>query len=99
MFDRAHLISLKGVVTNYELANPHVKIYVDGKNNKGIERKWTIKTREGPTVLAKAGWTNDTIKAGEQLTFVGYTAKNGSESMRLQKIVMSNCLDLHPDSE
>jgi hypothetical protein len=99
MFDRAHPISLKGVVSNYEWANPHVMIYVDGKDDKGIERKWTIETRGGPNVLAKAGWTKDTIKAGDQLTFVGYPAKNGSESMRLQKIVMSNGMELYPGSE
>jgi hypothetical protein len=50
-------------------------------------------------VLAKAGWTKSTIKAGKQITFVGHPNKNGSSNMRLQKIVFANGMKLYPGSD
>ena len=98
MFDWGHPISLKGTVTSYQFENPHVMIYIDTKDDKGAVQKWTIETRGGVRVLAKVGWTKDTIKTGDQLIFVGYPNKDRSPGMRLQKIVMSNGMELSPGS-
>jgi len=99
MYDRTHVINVKGTVTAFDWANPHVMIYVDVKNDKGELQKWSIETRGGPNVLSKAGWTKDTIKVGELITLVGYPNKNGSANMRLQKIIFSNGMELYPGSD
>jgi hypothetical protein len=99
MFDMGHLISVKGTVIDFQWANPHVMIYANGKDDKDGVQKWTIECRGGPNVVAKAGWTKDTIKRGDQLTFVGHPAKDGSDSMRLQKVVLSNGMELYPGSD
>jgi len=99
MYDPARLINVKGTVTAYEWANPHVMIYADVLDGKGDLQKWSIETRGGPKVLAKSGWTKDTIKIGEQITFVGYPNKNGSPNMRLQKVVFSSAMELYPGSD
>jgi hypothetical protein len=99
MYDRTRLINVKGAVTAFDWANPHVMIYADVKNDKGELQKWSIETRGGPNVLSKAGWTKDTIKVGELITLVGYPNKNGSANMRLQKIIFSNGMELYPGSD
>ena len=99
MYDRARLISLKGTVTAFDWSNPHVMIYVDSSDGNGVLQKWSIETRGGPNVLAKAGWTKDTIKIGEQITLVGYPNKNGSPNMRLQKVIFTNGMELYPGSD
>jgi uncharacterized protein DUF6152 len=99
MYDRAHVVSVKGVVTTYDWANPHVMIYAEVMEEKGIIQKWSVETRGGPNVLSKAGWTKGTIKVGEQITLVGYPNKNGSTNMRLQKVVFANGMELYPGSD
>ncbi len=99
MYDRNRVVSVKGSVTAYDWANPHVMIYAQVVDPNGVIQKWSVETRGGPNVLSKAGWTKDTIKLGEQVTLVGYPNKNGSTNMRLQKVVFSNGMELYPGSE
>jgi len=83
MYDMAHLTNLKDTITAYDWANPHVMIFADATDSKGDIQKWSIETCGNPNVLAKAGWTKDTIKVGEQITFFGHPDKNGSPYVRL----------------
>ena len=99
MYDMAHVTSVKGTVTSFDWANPHVMIYADAVDAKGIVQKWSVETRGGPNVLTKAGWTKSTIKVGEQITLVGHPNKNGSPNMRLQKVVFDNGMELYPGSD
>jgi hypothetical protein len=97
MFDMEHLITVKGTVTNFDWSNPHAMIYADVKDEKGDLQKWAIETRGGPAVLTRAGWTKDTIKSGDQVTLVGHPAKNGTNNMRLAKVVLANGQELNPE--
>ena len=97
MFDMEHSVSVKGAVTDFEWANPHVMIYANVKDSQGNARKWAIELRGSPNVETKAGWTKETIKPGDKLTFVGHPAKNGSDNMRLEKVVLPNGMELYPD--
>jgi len=99
MYDRTRVVSVKGAVAAYDWANPHVMIYAQVVDAKGLIQKWSVETRGGPNVLSKAGWTKDTIKVGEQITLVGYPNKDGSTNMRLRKVVFSNGMELYPGSE
>ncbi|HVA94508.1 MAG TPA: DUF6152 family protein [Candidatus Dormibacteraeota bacterium] len=96
MFDMNHLISVKGTVTAFDWENPHVMIYADAASAQGNTQKWSIELRGGPHVLAKAGWSKDTIRVGDQITFVGHPNKKGLFNMRLQKVVFSNGMQLFP---
>src|SRR6202022_4324158 len=82
MFDMEHLITVKGTVTSFEWINQHSMIYADAKDDKGGVQKWAIETRGGPNALSRAGWTKDTLKPGDEVTFTGHPAKNGTSNMR-----------------
>jgi Family of unknown function (DUF6152) len=97
MYDMEREITVKGIVTNFEWSNPHVLIYADVRDEKGNAQKWIIETRGGPNALARAGWNKDTLKAGDQVTLIGHPARDGSNNMRLAKIVLPNGQELDPN--
>jgi hypothetical protein len=98
MFDMEHLITVKGTVTSFEWINPHSMIYADVKDDKGNVQKWAIETRGGPNALSRAGWTKDTLKPGDEVTFTGHPAKNGTSNMRLTKVTLANGKEMEPES-
>jgi uncharacterized protein DUF6152 len=98
MFDMVRLITVKGTVTSFEWVNPHSMIYADVKDEKGNVQKWVIETRGGPNALTRAGWTKDTVKPGDEVTFTGHPAKNGTNNMRLAKVVLASGKELEPEA-
>jgi len=97
MFDMTTLVTKAGTVTDFEFINPHGMIYFDVKDENGNIVKWSAETRGGPGVLVRAGWTKDTLKAGDRITFVGHPAKNGSNNMRLAKVIFPDRRELSSD--
>lgn len=97
MFDMKQLITVKGTVTSFEWANPHPMIYAEVKDDKGNIQKWAVEIRGGPSVLTRAGWNRDSLKPGDQVTLIGHPAKNGTNSMRLAKVVLASGQELDPD--
>jgi len=82
-------ITVKGTVTDYTWANPHVMIGLDVKDANGRIEKWNV---GGPstTRMAGNGWDKTTLKMGDVITGIGYRFTDGSNILRLQKIVMAN---------
>jgi hypothetical protein len=97
MFDMTKLVTTAGTVTDFEFINPHGMIYFDARDEEGNITKWSAETRGGPNVLARLGWTKDTLKPGDQITFVGHPAKNGSRNMRLAKVIFPDGKELTSD--
>jgi Family of unknown function (DUF6152) len=95
-YDMTKLATIKGTVTDFEFINPHIEIYFDVRDDKGGVEKWTAEANS-PNVLARRGWNRNTLKPGDQITAIGYRAKNGSNVMRLYKIVMPNSKELDLD--
>jgi hypothetical protein len=93
-YDTEKIVSVKGVVTDFEFVNPHVQISLDVKNDKGEIEKWVGEARS-PAMLARyGGWDRNTLKTGDVITFYGHRTKNGTNFMRLDKIVMSDGKEL-----
>jgi len=83
--------SITGIVTEFEFINPHAIIHLDAKDDKGKVVSWQGElTSPNHLVRAGVGWTKDTLKPGDQITIVGLVAKNGSPSMRVQKVLRAN---------
>jgi len=91
--DRSKEITVKGTVTAYNWSNPHVMIDLDVKEDTGKVEKWNV---GGPSTgrMEGNGWDRNTLKAGDVLTASGYRFSDGSNILRLQKIVMSNGKEL-----
>ena len=87
--DRTQAITVKGTVTEFDWSNPHVQILLDAKDDNGKLEKWTA---GGPSTarMAGSGWSKNTLKPGDVITAVGHRATDGSNLLRVQKVVLSN---------
>jgi len=89
-YDMDKEVSVKGTVTNCQFINPHVLISMDVKNDKGEIEKWVNEARS-PSMLVRVGnWEKTTLKPGDVITAFGFRAKNGSNVLRLKKIVTAD---------
>jgi hypothetical protein len=77
-YDSKKVIELKGVVTRFEWLNPHVRFYVDVKDDKGNVTNWDLELMS-PNTLTRAGWTRHALKVGDAVTVTAYLAKDGSK--------------------
>jgi hypothetical protein len=85
-YDEKRPRTVKGTVTEFMWASPHSKIFLDAKDANGSVVHWSIETLS-PGKLARAGWTKDAVKPGDQVTVTFSPAKNGSATGFLQKVV------------
>jgi Family of unknown function (DUF6152) len=92
-FDMSRSVTVKGTVTGFDWTNPHSYIYLDVKNEKGAVEEWRIELG-APGMLARAGWSRDTLKSGDVITAIGNPAKDGKPLMHLSKIVFANGQEL-----
>jgi hypothetical protein len=87
--DQSKEITVKGTVTGYNWANPHVMIGLDVADDGGKVVKWNV---GGPSTarMAGNGWDRNTLKGGEVITASGFKFTDGSNILRLEKIVMAD---------
>ena len=89
-YDMANVVTWHGTVTDFLFVNPHALLDFTRKNDQGKIEEWQGELQT-PNMLSRRGhWTKDTVKAGDQITVVGCPARNGSKTMFLRKVVLSN---------
>ena len=76
-YDTTTPVTIRGTVTKFVWANPHVRIFLDVKDDKGNITHWSTETYS-PGKLVKIGWTKNSIKPGDQVAITCYPAKDGS---------------------
>lgn len=68
--DMDDLRMYKGVVVKYGWTMPHVYLKVNGQNDKGEIVEYSIEMQHPPAMKA-LGWSRDTWKPGDQITWYG----------------------------
>lgn len=75
-FDAEQPIEVKGVVTKFELVNPHSWLYLDVKQPDGTVVNWGFEFG-APFNLKEKGITKKTLTPDTEITIQGFKAKNG----------------------
>jgi len=75
-YDSTKTVAVKGTVTEYVWANPHVLLMVDAKDNSGNTVHWTIEA-QNPLSQTGVGWSKNTFKPGDEVIVEIIPAKNG----------------------
>ena len=88
-FDANKPVTLHGTITKLEWINPHSWLHVNVKNNDGTTTEWMIEGAT-PNTLLRRGFTRDTIKAGTEITVVGYQAKNGAPRANGRDLILAD---------
>jgi hypothetical protein len=79
-------VTIKGTVTQFRWANPHVSVFIDVKDENGKVVNWAL---EGSGIAAylEKGYSRNTLKAGMEVTAVLYPSKiKGQPSGVIAKI-------------
>jgi hypothetical protein len=81
-------ITLKGTVTEFRWANPHVSVFMDVKDANGKVMNWSM---EGNSIVgyARQGFSRNTLKAGMEVTALVYPSKiKGNPAAVIAKITL-----------
>jgi hypothetical protein len=92
-YDETIVTSIKGTVSAFEFVNPHAQITFEVKTDKGNVQEW-IGQGTSPNLLAREGWNRKTIKPGDQITATGHPARNRTNLIRIEKIVLPDGREL-----
>jgi len=76
MFDTSKVVTFEGVVTKWELTNPHSWLHVEVKGKDGKTVVWGFEA-EGPSTLARSGIKPSDFKVGTKLTISGNPMRDG----------------------
>jgi uncharacterized protein DUF6152 len=85
-FDDHKPVTLNGIVTLVDWRNPHVHVFMNVPDAKGIVN-WAIEV-EGPIDLQRSGWSRDTLRPGDKIRVDGISARNGSHQAWGNSIVV-----------
>ena len=88
-YDATKPITLKGAVTKIEWTNPHARLYMDVKDDKGTVTNWNLELAS-PNVLTRQGWTRKSLEVGDQITVEGSLAKDGSKMANARIVTLGN---------
>lgn len=76
-FNEKAPLKLQGVVTKWELVNPHSWIHLDVKGPDGKVTPWMIEGGS-PNALFRNGFTKESLPEGTEIIVEGYQAKDGA---------------------
>ena len=88
-FDAQKPVTMKGIVTKIDWANPHVWFYINVKTESGLIENWGFEMG-GPNSLRNSGWTRETMKIGDEVIVEGSLAKNGSHNVNAKNVTMAS---------
>jgi hypothetical protein len=73
-YDVKKPVTVKGVVTKIEWTNPHIHVYLDSKDDKGVVTPWNFEMAS-PLALERGGWSRRSLPIGSEVTIGGYGGK------------------------
>ena len=92
-YDETKLATIMGTVSAFQFSNPHAQLFLNVKDNKGKIEMW-VGEGTSPNMLVREGWDRKTVKPGDMITATGHPARDGSNNMRIEKIVLPNGREL-----
>jgi hypothetical protein len=95
LYDLSKEISLEGVVTEYDLGNPHLRIYFD-VDNDGTPEKWMAEGGSR-TVLARKGWDGSEVAPGDKIRVRGHPTRDGSKVVHLEFLTLPDGTELYAE--
>jgi Family of unknown function (DUF6152) len=88
MFDASKTITNKGVVQQVQWTNPHVWVRISVKESgKSVTYGYEA---AAIAVLKRAGWSKDSVKAGDVVTVVGHPYKDGRVGGSIDHLILAD---------
>lgn len=74
------VITVQGVVTKWQLINPHARIYFDVTSADGKVESWMAEGNAAG-ILKRRGFGKETLKAGDKITITGSPSREGKNML------------------
>jgi hypothetical protein len=88
MFEPTKTLTLTGTIKTFQWTNPHVIVWVLVQpEGGGAAQEWSLETTS-PGVLTRAGWTRQSLKAGDRVTVVFSPLRDGSRGGGLNSVTL-----------
>jgi hypothetical protein len=84
VFDADKPITVKGVITQIRLENPHSWFFLDVKETNGKIEKWAFEAGT-PSGMIRNGFKPGVIKAGVEVTIKGIRARDMTQNMGMMR--------------
>jgi uncharacterized protein DUF6152 len=101
-YDANTRVTLTGTVTKVEWTNPHVRFYLDVKDERGTVANWELTMGSATGLMRRGGWSKTLLKAGDTVTVNGYLARDGSHLANARLVTLSDGRQMYtgapPDS-
>ena len=88
-YEVTKVITITGVVKDFEWVNPHTWLHVVVDDGKGGKVEWACEGR-APGVLLRAGWSRSILKADEKVTVDMSPAKDGSKVSIIARVTKAD---------
>ena len=88
-YEVTKVITVTGVVKEFEWVNPHTWLHVEVDDGKGGKVVWECEGR-APGVLGRAGWSRTILKPGETVTVDMSPAKDGSKTSIIARVTKAD---------
>ena len=88
-YDAKKPATLTGTVTRVEWTNPHVRFYIDVKDQAGVVTHWEF-TMGAVNGLLRRGWTMKMLTPGDSVRVDGYLARDGSHLANARIVTLSD---------
>ena len=88
-YDVKQPVTLRGTVTRVEWTNPHVRFYMNVKNDSGAVTAWEL-TMGAVNGLLRRGWRMTMLKPEDEVTVDGYLARDGSKLANARVVTLSD---------
>jgi len=86
LYDLTREITVEGVVTEYQLGNPHMRIYLNVEKDGKIEQ-W-LAEGGSRTKLMRAGWTAADVEPGDTVVVRAHPARDGSNLVHMEYLTL-----------
>ena len=83
------LVTVAGTVNEFSFRNPHGLLMLTAKGADGKPAEWKIETNS-PNILRRRGWSETSIKPGDEVKVEGYPARDGSNFMRVYRVIYAD---------
>src|SRR5260370_40003189 len=93
VLDTKKMLTMKGVVTEWDWFNPHCLLQFDVKNEGGQVVHWIAQT-QNPANMVYKGWRKTSFNPGDQITMTLGPTKNGQPSEQIKQVGLANGMTL-----
>ena len=86
-------IEISGTVQEFRFVNPHVRVYLEVPMEGGQSETWMAEG-DASVALRRAGWTEDQLVPGDEISIVGNPARSGANMLGWDSVRLADGTDI-----